>query len=344
MALSGPSSGPPSLVGAALLGSSDAAFWDEVHALHDNDALLPPDNIRASLTRIAASVATISTLYAFLVLLIRTAVARRRRKNSYEKRNEDNENISNSSRCSRRGSTGDSPAPPLPHISEYKMAYQVTNLVINLVLGLLGLYHFLYTVTPSDRTSPSQRVEGWDDLSIFGELQIGYQLWSIPVGIWLVNEHSAMLAHHVCVMIVASMSAFFTNGFRYFTPFFYGLIESSSVPLAVMNAFRGNPQLAQRYPKVSQMSRNVFIISFFTVRFVLWMPQIIDYLRIAAMLFFTCRTTTCQVGCAMSWISAVGLTFLQLLWATKIVRGLVRLASGGGSVGGDKRGKKEKAV
>ena len=219
----------------------------------------------------------------------------------------------------------------MPHVTEWKTAYQITNLLVNLGLGLLGIYHYNYTVTKPSDTPTSQRVEGWEDMSAFAELQIAYELWATPVGVFLVNEHGAMLFHHVCVIVVGSMSAFFTNGFRYFTPFFYGLIEISSVPLAAMNAFKGNPELAQRYPLANQLIRLVFAVSFLTVRFFMWMPNIVRYLHVAAMLGFTCRSTKCTVGCALSWWSAIGLTCLQLLWSYKIVQGILGALIGGGS-------------
>ena len=77
-------------------------MWDEVASLHDNDALLPIDQLSASLRRIGSVVAVISTLYAFLVVFIRSA----RRMLIDDKRKE------------------------LPHESEWKTAYQITNLFV----------------------------------------------------------------------------------------------------------------------------------------------------------------------------------------------------------------------
>ena len=305
---------PPAFVRSLLVPANDAgeAMWEDVASLHDNVALLPADQLLTSARRIASVVAIISTLYSFLVVFIRSA---------------------------RRMMVQDVSRKALPHVTEWKTAYQITNLLVNLGLGLLGIYHYNYTVTKPSDTPTAARVEGWEDMSTFAELQIAYQLWAIPVGVFLVNEHGAMLFHHVCVIVVGSMSAFFTNGFRYFTPFFYGLIEISSVPLAVMNAFKGNPELSQRYPLANQLIRFVFSVSFLTVRFFMWMPNIVRYLHVAAMLGFTCRSTKCTVGCALSWWSAIGLTCLQLLWSYKIVQGVW-----GGLAGGASKSREKKVV
>ena len=299
---------PPAFVRSLLVPANDAgeAMWEEVASLHDNASLLPADQLVASARSIASVVAIISTLYSFLVVFIRSA--RRMMVQDH----------------------GDG-RKAMPHVSEWKTAYQITNLLVNLGLGLLGIYHYNYTVTNPSDTPTSQKVEGWEDMSTFANMQIAFQLWAIPVGIFLVNEHGAMLFHHVCVIVVGSMSAFFTNGFPYFTPFFYGLIEISSVPLAAMNSFKGNPELAQRYPLANKLIRLVFAVSFLAVRFFMWMPNIVRYLHVAAMLGFTCRSSKCAVGCALSWWSAIGLTCLQLLWSYKIVQGIIGTLIGGGS-------------
>jgi hypothetical protein len=46
-----------------------------------------------------------------------------------------------------------------------------------------------------------------------------------------------MLMHHVTVIVVASMTLLMTNGFRYWIPYFFGIMEISSIPLAIMNTF-----------------------------------------------------------------------------------------------------------
>jgi hypothetical protein len=44
-------------------------------------------------------------------------------------------------------------------------------------------------------------------------LQVGFQLWAIPVGLSYVDESTLMILHHVSVIIVACMAGFCTFGF-----------------------------------------------------------------------------------------------------------------------------------
>lgn len=312
---------PPVLAKLALGG--DEAVWREVMALHSNDALLPQSHLRASAARIGAAALAISALFAVLIVAVGAALRARKR-------------------AAAGGAAGGGKASAVPAVSALHTAYQITNLAVNLGLGVLGAYHFALAMPPLAEVGLAQRVEGWESVAVFAELQIGYQLWSIPTGLFLVGEHGAMLVHHACVMVVGSMSAFFTNGFRFYTPFFYGLIEISSVPLAVMNAFRASPAMARRHPAVHQGFRLVFSLLFLTVRIYMWVPQILDYLRVGAMLGLTCGTSLCRAGCALSWWAAVGLTCLQFIWGSKICKGLFRAfaaMSGRGREGG--RGSKK---
>ena len=109
-----------------------------------------------------------------------------------------------------------------------------------------------------------------------------------------------------------------------------------------MNAFRASPAMARRHPAVHQGYRLVFSLLFLTVRIYMWVPQILDYLRVGAMLGLTCGTSLCRAGCALSWWAAVGLTCLQFIWGSKICKGLFRAfaaMSGRGRKGG--RGSKK---
>lgn len=100
--------------------------------------------------------------------------------------------------------------------SQRKASYQLTNLSVNAVIGLTGLYYYLYKM-PSNPTI-EQKVEGLEELYPVTCMQIGFQLWALPVGIFWIKEPLPMLGHHVAVILVAFMSGFCNMGFRYFTP------------------------------------------------------------------------------------------------------------------------------
>jgi hypothetical protein len=218
----------------------------------------------------------------------------------------------------------------------HKLCYQITNLSVNAFLGILGLYYQLKHVPPYSSMKVSDTIVGHGHFAVFAAVQIGYQLWSLPVGIFHVNESPAMLLHHGAVIMVATMSALFTSGFRYWTPFFYGIIELSSVPLALMNMFKDRRDWIQRFPQWYTAIRLVFCGTFLSVRVMWFVPRKMLYLRDHYLLWSFAfrdetRPTTYVVFMAGVWLSSVFLLGLQLHWGALIVRGLVKLVSPGNS-------------
>lgn len=203
----------------------------------------------------------------------------------------------------------------------FKVSYQLTNLLTNLTLGLFGLYASIFIVPSS--SSIEEQVSGFRELYYFSTMQLGYQLWAIPLGFSL-GEKLPMIVHHFTVIIVASMSGFLTNGFRYWTPFFYGVIELSSVPLAIMNAFKDNRSLIAKYPNTYSSVRLIFAALFLYIRIFMFVPRNIHFLRDHFILFSNYRDNLPYVifmGSAS--LSSFLLLLLQLYWGSLILKGLL---------------------
>jgi hypothetical protein len=102
------------------------------------------------------------------------------------------------------------------------ISYRITNFVANTCLAVMGLYY--WTMLPPF-VPPLNTIPNGTEMYILGSFQLGYQLWALPVGFYLVHEPPVMLLHHVAVILVSVMSTLFNNGFRYWTPYFYGIFE-----------------------------------------------------------------------------------------------------------------------
>lgn len=206
----------------------------------------------------------------------------------------------------------------------WKASYQLTNLLVNLYLGTLGIYyelsgsHFDHSIV--------NKITGYAEIRYFATIQIGYQLWALPIGILFVGEQTSMIVHHIAVICVASTSTFLTCGFRYFIPFFYGVIEISSVPLSVMNAFKNNPDWIKAYPDIYGKVRLLFGITFLVVRVVLWTPFYWDFITLAMMLWRSSEGST-KVILGVFNAASIVLTMLQYFWASKIVSAMVKVGS-----------------
>jgi hypothetical protein len=105
-----------------------------------------------------------------------------------------------------------------------KLCYQMTNFLVNACFSGLGLYYewvYLPRHAPHGCHAPphtatlEDTIVGYDALVYISAGQIGYQLWSIPIGIILIKESLPMIIHHVTVILCAGMSGFLRYGFRY---------------------------------------------------------------------------------------------------------------------------------
>ena len=212
-----------------------------------------------------------------------------------------------------------------------KISYQITNLLFNLCIGLIGLhleYGVLPTLSSYHGTSLDRILWNHEELYLVSAMQLGYQCWAIPVGILSVGESMQMIFHHVAVVISTCQSGLMTVGFRYYTPFFYGVMELSSLPLAVMNAFKDHPEWAKRYPGVFQISRVVFAVSFIVIRVLMCFSRWTPFLRDNFVYLYTAEMGYYKLYLTVQWSLAVFLAYLQLYWATLIVKGLYKLIIG----------------
>lgn len=85
-----------------------------------------------------------------------------------------------------------------------KASYQITNLLVNLILGCLGIYYqsrYIKWDAPI-----TDKIIGHEHLKIFSVGQIGYQLWALPIGIIYIGEKQSMIIHHLAVICVCTVS------------------------------------------------------------------------------------------------------------------------------------------
>jgi len=214
-----------------------------------------------------------------------------------------------------------------------KASYQATNLCVNLFLGIYGIYTWttiVHRTTSASSSSSSssnditRNIVGFREFVPFAALQFGYNLWSLPMGLFVVDQSRAMIGHHVATLFVSYVSCFSRCGFRYHCPFFYGVVEISSVPLVVMNFMRGS-RGGGVIESVYVYVRILFGVVFLLTRVVMWTPQIYDVLRCAVMLWYTCESNLCQLVTGTFCISSLCLTLLQYYWGVKIVRGILSI-------------------
>lgn len=282
------------MIPSPVIPAYDAALFDVIHT--QIPTFLPPEDRSEAMTWIASISGVIGVVHFALLHIIKTR------------------------KGNRKG--GDTAY----HSHEvWKASYQLTNLLVNLVLGCVGIYYQLYKVKWDETIM--DRIVGHEHMTFFSCGQVGYQLWALPIGIFFVGESKSMIIHHLAVICVGSVTALISCGFRYFTPFFYGMIEISSVPLSVMNFFKNNPHLIKAYPDIYNKVRLLFAITFLLVRVGLWTPIYFNFFSLASMLLYSSDVISTQIILSLFIASSLVLTILQYFWASKIIGALVSARS-----------------
>ena len=209
-----------------------------------------------------------------------------------------------------------------------RICYQITNVCFNIFIGCCGLY-LEYKVLPTldvDPNSPNDKIIGHEnELYLVTALQLGYQAWAMPVGIIHVGETLEMIMHHTAVVVSCIMTGFLTISFRYYSPFFYGVMELSSIPLSIMNSFKDNPEWIKKYPKGYEISRAVFALSFLAIRNVMCASRWPIFLRDNFIVFYTKEWGFYKVFMFFQCGLAFFLAYLQLLWGSIVVRNILKM-------------------
>ena len=216
-------------------------------------------------------------------------------------------------------------------VKKSKVCYQITNVLFNIAVGSLGLY-IEYWILPNHHkyTGPSyERATGLTyETYLLSAMQLGYQLWAIPVGVFYVHESFEMIMHHMAVVVSTSMSGFLTIGFRYYVSFFYGVMELSSIPLSIMNSIKGEPQWMRRFPNAFHLSRVIFALSFLFIRVYLCAYRWPIFLRDNFIVLYTREMDLFKAYLFVQFSLASLLAYLQLFWAMLILRGILKMFLG----------------
>jgi len=210
-----------------------------------------------------------------------------------------------------------------PAWKKTKTCYQVTNFFFNAAIGVLGVYYnywLLPTLPIYNATSSIEKIPYlFDEFYLMPAMQLGYQVWSIPVGIFVVNENHQMILHHLGVVCAATLGAFSTFGFRYWLPYFFGVFELSSIPFAIVNTFNDHPNAIKKYPIYNHVARVSFAVSFLYIRIYMWLPVGPLYIRNDFFLFLSTEIGITKIFLFFQWIFGVYLGYLQLYWGAMVV-------------------------
>ena len=163
-------------------------------------------------------------------------------------------------------------------------------------------------------------------------VMIAYQTWNTMICIMLPTERSVVsIVHHVITGALCGTAKFpFMN---YYCLVFMGVSEASTVALAIMNLLKSMQKAGSSWSLAYQASRVVFVVVFICVRIGVWLPAsgIFWYDTLSSVYEGRHHAHGIHISWfILFWVSNIGLTSLQLIWARRIIK------NAHGGVGGGK--------
>jgi hypothetical protein len=145
-----------------------------------------------------------------------------------------------------------------------------------------------------------------------------YQLWNSVCCLLLADFRTIdAILHHV---VTGCLAYFGLAPFaQCYALFYFGMAESSTIPLNAMNVFKILPGLAKKYPDVQNVVKISFSLSFFLVRIIVW--PFVSYRGFFGCMDLLSRGTAHSTFVVGFFLFAnIFLTFLQFYWGYLIGR------------------------
>jgi hypothetical protein len=181
----------------------------------------------------------------------------------------------------------------LPTVFRDKPAVMAFEVISTVVVGHLAYVATPYVLqvsfpqlhplgAPEDSAAASARL--FDDVGLskyINTIMAAYSLWELGllVAVPSMRTWDGVLHHFaVALAVCAGMCCKpMHNGF--YSPYFCGMQEISSVALAGVDIFKEFPSLQQKYPTGYLITRGVFALLFLLIRVVLWVGFALFYWR-----------------------------------------------------------------
>ena len=143
-----------------------------------------------------------------------------------------------------------------------------------------------------------------------------YQFWNTILCLILPDiRDPVMIVHHILTGLLAYCA---TYPFAcYYALFFFGLSETTQLPLTIVDVLDHFPSIRNNHPFVDALSKNLFGAMFFLVRIVLWTKVSVEFWAGCLDLLHQPHVHDKLVVMFML-LSNVILTGMQYLWAIKI--------------------------
>ena len=232
-------------------------------------------------------------------------------------------------------------------------AHQIVVIPVLFYLSIQGLRDFNIrevigaTTTTTTTTTAVERVTS-PMHGHFSEFVLGMMFfWDIPTGLCTpALREVPMILHHIGMFVTAAISmGILSNGvpiFAYYAPFYFGIVEISSIPLIIVDIFHPKHKAWNMYlnsnersgwiMKLNDTARPLFALLFILVRMVAFpyisiMGVLRDALHVTS-LPLEQRNNVPNLPLYIIAFLNVAFSCLQFYWGTLLIRQIIKLLKG----------------
>lgn len=203
------------------------------------------------------------------------------------------------------------------------LAHQVCSLAAMSFIAGCGVYYW-FTEAGHAKDRIYSKLEGG---VVVSKANLAFQIYDLIATICIRDLRKAeMLVHHSLAILLAYF--LLRNDYcHYYSIFFLGVTEASSIPLCIVDVFKHFRKLAARYDALNTSLRILFALGFMVIR-VVWWPCI-SY-RYFSDTYQSYKDGTIYNPSLVAFfaISNILLTLLQWKWGIQIVQAAMKMASG----------------
>ena len=212
-----------------------------------------------------------------------------------------------------------SPLPLLPHRAQLATC------------AYYGVTGWLYDV--DDFTTPEARLYAVSPAAVkVLQTNFAFQVWDFAVSLLHSELNSPeMLAHHSLAALLCYWGLTMPY-MHYYSIYFMGVAEVSSVPLVLVDVCKFYPEVARRFPALDLAAKAGFGVLFLLVRDVFWVYTAATVWKDGLGILRAGNFPEKYPGyiTASVLVANVFFTVLQLLWTKKLLDGVAELFAGGG--------------
>jgi hypothetical protein len=214
-----------------------------------------------------------------------------------------------------------------PHLA----AHFVATLVGFAALAAFGTTLWLSGVATGDEDCVTNHISGYcEGGARIAHGMMAFQTYEVLLALYvpkLRGPSGDMLVHHLATLSLATLGAGY-GYLHFYAPFFFGLTELSSVPLAFMDLFKFYPAIRDAMPVANENVRVAFVAVFIPMRLMYW-PYVCSEFWKDSLNELNAEQARQPAGVILIFLVAnILLTGLQFFWGSLIVKGIVKKIKG----------------